>query len=235
MAEVTLYRPDREGAVLPDVCVMCGRLASGRTRLRLPLVPPLSIAFLVLFCLVLLVTAPVELTAAAVIVFAAWQRFVKRKTFGVPLCPAHSPRLSLALRLNLLAAVAFLSVGTIAFVADPRNVERIRNPPRDPFAAPAPEEGVSRDVVIVCLVGFVAILFAGASLYAEHRPRARQVTDDTINLAGVSPVFVRAYLESLMTFVVPPDATTYWHPPAVIPRRTPVADASDGVRPENEV
>jgi hypothetical protein len=207
MARVTLEEPDREGAVLPDVCMKCGLPAPDRVFMDFPPLPPRWLyPFFVL--------SPLALAAIA-------RR--TRMSFHVPLCEIHKKSVFGRFRMLTWAMVCLFILGVVGLVlaSDIRRGEWVPQPwgPDGKevrvFVKHGPPPEVGGVLTLIAAIGIALCAAVIVVLHRFHRLRAARVTDFTITFDRVAPAFVRAYEESRIPVPLPADGvTTHWQPSA---------------------
>jgi hypothetical protein len=228
MATLTLDEPDREGTVLPDVCMMCGRPAPDRRYMDFRRASWWSIVFCTLSLPLLLLMFGCLGMLGALFVVSVLRRAASRgMVFHVPMCQVHN-QLTFVRFWGIPAAIALLILsGIIGSAIGGGGSEEWRVP--NTFAGErdtviirrGPVARLGDALLIVAGVGLPVCIVVGVVLYRQHRPQARRITDFTITLDRVAPEFVQAYEESRKPAPIPIDATARWRGPGGSARPAP--------------
>jgi hypothetical protein len=199
MAIVTLEEPDREGSVLPDVCMKCGRPVTDRVLVSFLKIPRWMTVVAVVGLLLGPLYLGLTLCAFFPVLLALFVRSrftLMRATFRAPLCAVHRKRL-LARFWGLPVAAAVLLVVLVFGIKTADTDHTVsRGIGESEFIKATPLQKLADKLAFVAFLGLLSIPAALLFLRRVHRPRVVRITDFTTTLAGVDPKFVQAYEDS---------------------------------------
>ncbi len=168
MASVILNKEEARQGRLPFVCIRCGARASGQQTKRMSWHPPWIFWLLLLGLLPFLIVALV---------------LQKQATLRAPFCAHHQNHWSWRTLTIWLSFAGLVGVGVLLALAN----------------AAAPQRGPQQDVLfgLLCF-GSIALLAGWVILVlvlSLTSIRPQRITDDELELTGVSPAFVDALTE----------------------------------------